>query len=122
MDNMGQPGDRQQADIDQRSSWFGGLIRAACPGVERINHVTDANAQQHGIDLQLFMRNGFVDTWDCKFREGVYDDVCLEYQHVHSDGKIVLGWVNKHLWCRHVAYCFKPVRQLLLIPWAELQL
>lgn len=80
-----------------------------------------SGVQRKGIDCEIITRRGLISI-DFKFRETVYPDFALEFEHRHDDGRMTLGWVaDVSKACDLFAYVFKPTWTCWLLPRRALQ-
>ncbi len=79
------------------------------------------DAQSRGIDVRVKLTNKRTINIDEKLRERTYKDVFLEVEHIHDNGTVEPGWMEKDLSIDYLAYAFEPSREVLLYSWPVLR-
>jgi hypothetical protein len=97
------------------------ILKNLFPHATGMKRIRSLAAQRVGLDVQLYSNENPAwvgPTIDFKFREKLWPDFCLEYEHLHDDGHVTVGWVADDSKCSdYIAYIFKhPLWLCYLIP------
>lgn len=99
--------------------FWNAIYKKAFPTLIDSKIVNDLRLQKLGIDRVLYFTNGKKIFIDEKKREGVWQDILLEY--ISIDYNNTPGWIEKNLAIDYLAYAFMPIYRVYLYPWDILQ-
>ena len=96
----------------------------AFPGVERFERTPDgSDLQRAQVDRILHMRDGRTIQVEEKVRlnRAFEDDILLEVEHVHEDGRREPGWISRRADCEYYGFLFMPSQAFVVVPSQMLQ-